>query len=155
LISWKRKSTTHDTHPLRANWEPSETSCNVIYIFLFIRAKNFIVILLASASIGFKQCQSFTSLGYGHFWGVIYFTNNVLNLWHLPNTVLNVHKYYSLISIMFRYKCTIFVEHKMPCSKPTANDSYYSLGYAVCSSSVVDVNYVQKYNLNRFLKTYS
>jgi hypothetical protein len=32
--------------------------------------------------------------------------------------------------------------------------SYYSQGYVFCTSSVVDVYYVQMYNLFRFLKTY-
>jgi len=81
-----------------------------------------IIILLESASTRFKQCQIFTSLGSGHFRGVIQFTNNVINLWHKPNTVLTAYKYYSLISLTFCYKCTIFMAPKMPGSKPTAND---------------------------------
>jgi len=81
-----------------------------------------ITILLESASTGFKQCEIFIYLGSGYFRGVIYFTNNVINLWHQPNTVLTVYKYYSLISLTFRYKCTIFMKHKMPGPKPTVND---------------------------------
>ena len=101
LISWKRMSTAHDTYPLRAVWEPSELSCHVIYISLFMRAKNLIITLLEIASTVFKQCHFSTSLGSGHFRGVIYFTNNEINLYHQTNTVLTVCKYYSLISHTF------------------------------------------------------
>ena len=62
LIIWKRMSTAHDTNPLRADREPSELSCHVIYIFLFTRTKDLINMLLENASTGFKQCQIFTSL---------------------------------------------------------------------------------------------
>jgi len=122
LISWKRTSTAHDTNPLRADREPSELSCHVIYIFLFTRTKDLFTIFLENASTGFKQCQIFTSLASGHFRGVIQYTNNVINLWHQLNTVLTACKYYSLISLTFCYKCAIFMEYKMPGSKPTAND---------------------------------
>jgi hypothetical protein len=122
LISWKRTSTAHDMYPLRADLEPSELSFHVIYIVLFIRVKNLFIILLENTSTGFKQCQSLISLGSGHFRGVIYCTNNVINSWVQTNTVLTVYKYYSLISLTFRYKCTIFMKHKMPSSKQTAND---------------------------------
>jgi len=81
-----------------------------------------IIIIFESASTDFKQCQIFTYLGSGQFRGVSYFTNNVINLWHQPHTVLHVYKYYSLISLTFHYKCTIFMEHKMPGSKQIAND---------------------------------
>jgi hypothetical protein len=136
-------STAHDTYPLRADWELSELSCHVIYISLFIRAKHLIIILLASASTGFKQYHIFTSLGYGHFRGVIYFTNNVINLLHQRNTVLTVYINITTLSpshfatsspSSWSTKCQ--VQNQLPMI------SYYSHGYAACSSSVVDVNYV-------------
>ena len=101
--------------------------CVTLFIFFIYNSKNLIIILLESASTGFKQCHIFTSLGSGHFKGVIQYTNTVINLWHQPNIVLTAYKYYSLISFTFCYKCTIFMEHKMSGSKPTASIIYMVL----------------------------
>jgi hypothetical protein len=43
----------------------------------------------------------------------------------------------------------------MPGLKPFTKQSCYLQSYAFCISSVVDVHYVQMYNLCRFLKTYT